>query len=87
MFVKYLHSLKQRLANYSQWTKYSLPPMFVWLQTKNSFCILAIAKLLQSCLTLCDPIDGSPPGSAVPGILQARVLEWGAIAFLSHLHS
>ena len=41
----------------------------------------AAAKLLQSCLTLCDPIDGSPPGSPVPGILQARVLEWGAIAF------
>ena len=41
----------------------------------------AAAKLLQSCLTLCDPIDGSPAGSPVPGILQARVLEWGAIAF------
>ena len=41
----------------------------------------AAAKLLQSCLTLCDPIDGSPPGSPVPGILQARTLEWGAIAF------
>ena len=39
------------------------------------------AKLLQSCPTLCDLIDGSPPGSPVPGILQARVLEWGAIAF------
>ena len=41
----------------------------------------AAAKSLQSCLTLCDPIDGSPPGTPVPGILQARVLEWGAIAF------
>ena len=40
----------------------------------------ATAKLLQSCLTLCDPIDGSPPGSRVHGIFQARVLEWGAIA-------
>ena len=39
------------------------------------------AKLLQSCLTLCDPIDGSPPGSPVPGILQARALEWVAISF------
>ena len=39
----------------------------------------AAAKLLQSCLTLCDPIDGSPPGSAAPGILQARTLEWVAI--------
>ena len=41
----------------------------------------AAAKSLQSCSTLCDPIDGSPPGSPVPGILQARTLEWGAIAF------
>ena len=39
----------------------------------------AAAKLLQLCLTLCDPIDGSPPGSPVPGILWARTLEWVAI--------
>ena len=43
----------------------------------------AAAKSLQSCPTLCDPIDGSPPGSPVPGILQARTLEWVAIAFSS----
>ena len=41
----------------------------------------AAAKSLQSCLTLCDPIDGSPPGFPVPGILQARTLEWVAISF------
>ena len=41
----------------------------------------AAAKPLQSCPTLCDPIDGSPPGSAIPGILQARTLEWVAISF------
>ena len=41
----------------------------------------AAAKLLQSCQTLCDPIDGSPPGSPAPGILQARTLEWVAISF------
>ena len=41
------------------------------------------AKSLQSCPTLCDPIDGSPPGSPVPGILQARTLEWAAISFSS----
>ena len=39
------------------------------------------AKSLQSCPTLCDPIDGSPPGSPVPGILQARTLEWVSISF------
>ena len=41
----------------------------------------AAAKSLQSCPTLCDPTDGSPPGSPVPGILQARTLEWVAISF------
>ena len=43
--------------------------------------LAATAKLLQSCPTLCDPMDGSPPGSPVPGILQARTLEWVAISF------
>ena len=43
----------------------------------------AAAKSLQSCLTLCNPIDGSPPGSPTPGILQARTLEWFAISFSS----
>ena len=46
-----------------------------------SFLAAAAAKSLQSCLTLCDPIDSSPPGSLVPGILQARTLEWVAISF------
>ena len=41
----------------------------------------AAAKSLQSCPTLCDPIDGGPPGSSVPGILRARILEWAAISF------
>ena len=41
----------------------------------------AAAKLLQSCPVLCDPIDGTPPGSPIPGILQARILEWVAISF------
>ena len=44
---------------------------------------VAAAKLLQSCSTLCSPIDGSPPGSPIPGILQARTLEWVAISFSS----
>ena len=45
------------------------------------FLAAAAAKSLQSCLTVCDPIDSSPPGSPVPGILQARTLEWVAISF------
>ena len=49
--------------------------------TIKKIAAAAAAKSLQSCPTLCDPIDGSPPGSAVPGILQARTLEWVAISF------
>ena len=47
----------------------------------ESSAVAAAAKSLQSCLTLCNPIDGSPPGSAVLGILQARTLEWVALSF------
>jgi len=48
---------------------------------RHAAAAAAAAKLLQSCLTLWDPIDGSPPGFPVPGILQARILEWVAISF------
>ena len=51
----------------------------------TSFLLAAAAKLLQSCPTLCDPIDGSPPGSSIPGILQARILEWVVISFSNAL--
>ena len=51
------------------------------MHLKSLLAAAAAAKSLQSCLTLCDPIDGSPPGSPVPGILQARTLEWVAISF------
>ena len=47
----------------------------------NAFAAATAAKSLQSCLTLCDPIDGRPPGSPIPGILQARTLEWVVISF------
>ena len=50
-------------------------------EADKSADIAAAAESLQSCPTLCDPIDGSPPGSPVPGILQARTLEWVAISF------
>jgi len=49
--------------------------------TEAQFAAAAAAKSLQSCPTLCDPIDSSPPGSPIPGILQARTLEWVAISF------
>ena len=55
-------------------------------QNENKICYFIVSaaaatKSLQSCPTLCDPTDGSPPGSPVPGILQARTLEWVAISF------
>ena len=49
--------------------------------TSAAAAAAAAAKSLQSCPTLCDPVDGSPPGSPVPGILRARTLEWVAISF------
>ena len=56
--------------------------ILIWRWDLNSSAaVAAAAKSLQLCPTLCDPIDGSPPGSAIPGILQARTLEWVAISF------
>ena len=65
--------------------------MVVWTMVKTmkivqlcevqGYLKVAAAKSLQLCLTLCDPIVGSPPGSSIHGIFQARVLEWGAISF------
>ena len=83
-----LNSLTSNL----HWQAGSLPlvppgkPVSGWLLVYYSphhtiIAAAAAAKSLQSCPTLCDPIDGSPPGSPVPGILQTRTLEWAAISF------
>ena len=73
--------------NYHKLRNYKI--MIIWMHN-NKFTIwytwypiiaAAAAESLQSCPTLCNPIDGSPPGSPVPGILQARILEWVAISF------
>ena len=82
--ISFLSPLHPFPSNYS-----SIPPFIsknivhpsLMLHVSWVTAATAAAKLLQSCPTLCDPIDGSPPGSPVPGILQARTLEWGAIAF------
>ena len=58
-----------------------LPKYFIFPTCCLFVFATAAAKLLQSCPNLCDPIDGSPPGFTIPGILQARTLEWGAISF------
>ena len=61
------------------WPHSSFKTLF--LNVLHNLLAAAAAVSLQSCPTLCDPIDGSPPGSPVPGILQARTLEWVAISF------
>ena len=58
-----------------------------WVILHACMVATAAAKSLQSCPTLCDPIDGSLPGSAVPGILQAKTLEWVAISFSNAMHA
>ena len=63
------------------WTLPSLTPLPYNVCQRNWVLAAAVAKSLQSCLTLCDPINGSPPGSAIPGILQERTLERVAISF------
>ena len=52
-----------------------------WYKNKCVCVCVCVSEVAQSCLTLCNPVDGSPPGSSVHGILQARVLEWAAISF------
>ena len=57
------------------------PNLNLWQECPEDPAAAAAAKSLQSCPTLCDPRDGSPPGSPIPGILQAKTLEWVAISF------
>ena len=76
-----MHVLVFYFIHHSLWDMYH-HSHFTENKTKSLKTITihtATAKSLQSCPTLCDPIDGSPPGSPVPGILQARTLEWVAI--------
>ena len=77
---KWNHTIHAFGFVFFHWIWYSLCSydLFFWLHYSAA---AAAAKSLQSCPTLCNPIDNSPPGSPVPGILQARVLEWGAISF------
>ena len=74
--------IKSYFTEYSATCIYTHIVSSVSAETENPiFYAAAAAKLLQPCLTLCSPIDGSPPGFPVPGILQARTLEWVAISF------
>ena len=68
-------------ANESTEIKWSRGELTSIISFDDTAATAAVAKSLQSCPTLCDPTDGSPPGSPIPGILQARTLEWAAISF------
>ena len=70
---------QEGMATHSSILAWRIP----WTEEPGGLCFAAAtaAKLLQSCPTLYDPTDGSPPGSPISGILQARILEWVAIAF------
>jgi len=87
LYTELLLPLCQRPLDYVWvylWALYSVSFIFVSFLSPILHCLdnyAAAAKSLQSCLTLCDTIDSSPPGSPVPGILQARTLEWVAISF------
>ena len=77
--VRYLPRVTQQSLNSNAQMAEEVSLILAHLLT--SFAAAAAAESLQSCPTLCDPKDGSPPGSPVPGILQARTLEWVAISF------
>ena len=76
---------QNRMGSGFSWHWLKVSSIDSWVASTVSLChkliAAAAAKSLQSCPTLCDPIDGSPPGSLIPGILQARTLEWVAISF------
>ena len=76
-----LRCLPELAQTHVHWVDDAIQPSHPLLPPTSATAAAAAAKSLQSCLTLCDPIDVSLPGSPVPGILQARTLEWLAIAF------
>ena len=75
------HYLEKTIILKDTCTTVSIAALFTIAKTWKQPAAAAAAKSLQSCPTLCNPIDGSPPGSPIPGILQARTLEWVAISF------
>ena len=84
-FLTYFNGTWQ--ANgFQSWPVTNFIIIIIIIEVQLIYVAATAAKSLQSCPTLCDPIDSSPPGSSVHGIFQARVLEWGAIAFSVPLH-
>ena len=81
IFLKMYSRTLSRINITFRWCSVHKIPMVYITPREEVAAAAAAAKPLQSCPTLCDPIDGSPPGSPVPGTLQARTLEWVAISF------
>ena len=85
LFLGQWYGADMLLPHEQQWQPLPLSHLvtevYHWYTYNHAAAAAAAAKSLQSCPTLCNPIDGSPPGSAVLGILQARTLEWVAISF------
>ena len=75
----YIHTTHTHTHRYFLYACHTFQSLFLAISRPSAAA--AAAKSLQSCPTLWDPIDGSPPGSPIPGILQARILEWVGIAF------
>ena len=78
--VTFLTTFERQWSSFFKWKIGALERLSNLLRI-NYYVAAAAAKSLQSCPTLCDPIDGLPPGSPIPGILQARTLEWVAVSF------
>ena len=86
-WLSYTATFRVQVAISSHLDDYNRKAQLAYTHDSPKFSLIravaaaAAAKSLQSCPTLCDPIDGNPPGSSIPGILQARILEWVAISF------
>jgi len=78
-----LSGKKENAETKEGWSRNNSAAMNIYIYI---YAVAAVAKSLQSCPTLCDPRDGSPPGSAVPGILQARTVEWVASSFSIYIY-
>ena len=81
MFKLYSKLVNDWTLYFSAWPISHISTWLLQASECETSAAAAAAKSLQSCLTLCNPIDGSPTGSPIPGILQARTLEWVAISF------
>ena len=82
--MKALYQKKEKRKKKPHEANFDLCLILTQLLNNDSYAAAAADKLLQSCPALCNPTDGSPPGSSIPGILQARILEWVAMTVIEN---